>query len=151
MEKLQADYNTRELEMINKTDSLQQSIDDHIKIRRVSDKSLLDLSVQNQKLNQQNEDLASEVIKKFYENKIIHNLFILFCRSQIVHLKDEIIRLKTQINSLESNNTLISDMQDDVGHVRSQLEKLLVNITVVRTICMRFSMNFSICRKMKVN
>lgn len=39
-------------------------------------------------------------------------------------------RLKRQIDSLESNNTLITDMQDDVGHVRSQLEKLLVNITV---------------------
>lgn len=50
------------MEMINKTDSLQQSIEDHIKARRVSDKSLLDMTVQNQKLNQQNDDLASEVI-----------------------------------------------------------------------------------------
>lgn len=62
MEKLQSDYNTRELEMINKTDSLQHSIDDHVKERRTSDKSLLDMSVQNKKLNQQNEDLLSEVI-----------------------------------------------------------------------------------------
>lgn len=46
-------------------------------------------------------------------------------------MKDEIDRLKLQISSLESNNTLISDMQGDVGHVRSQLEKLLVNLTVV--------------------
>lgn len=49
---------------------------------------------------------------------------------QIAHLTDEMDRLKRQIDSLESNNTLITDMQDDVGHVRSQLEKLLVNITV---------------------
>lgn len=62
IEKRQADYNARELEMINKTDSLQQSIEEHIKARRVSDKSLLDMSVQNQKLNQQNEDLVGEVM-----------------------------------------------------------------------------------------
>lgn len=70
---------------------------------------------------------------------------------QIIHLKDEINRLKTQIISLESNNTLISDMQDDVGHVRSQLEKLLVNITVVKAIFMSFSIKFSFFRNMKVN
>lgn len=63
MEELQSDYNTRELEMMNKTKSLQQSIDDHFKERRISDKSLLDMTVQNEKLNQQNEDLVSEVIQ----------------------------------------------------------------------------------------
>lgn len=62
IETRQADYNARELEMINKTDSLQQLIEEHIKARRVSDKSLLDMSVQNQKLNQQNEDLVGEVM-----------------------------------------------------------------------------------------
>lgn len=128
------------MELINKTDSLQQSIDDHIKVRRVSDKSLLDMSIQNQKLNQQNEDLVSEVT--YHDNKTVYDFFLLIFVTQIVHLKDEIIRLKTQINNLESNNTLISDMQDDVGHVRSQLEKLLVNITVVSAICMSFSINF---------
>lgn len=40
--------------MINKIDSLQQSIEEHIK-------ALLDMNIQNQKLNQQNEQLASEV------------------------------------------------------------------------------------------
>lgn len=128
------------MELINKTDSLQQSIDDHIKVRRVSDKSLLDMSIQNQKLNQQNEDLVSEVT--YHDNKTVYDFFLLIFVTQIVHLKDEIIRLKTKINNLESNNTLISDMQDDVGHVRSQLEKLLVNITVVSAICMSFSINF---------
>lgn len=57
--------------MINKTDSLQQSIEEHIRARRVSDKSLLDMSIQNQKLNQQNADLVSEVvIAKLKENQI---------------------------------------------------------------------------------
>lgn len=55
--------------MINKTDSLQQSIEEHIRARRVSDKSLLDMSIQNQKLNQQNADLVSEVVvAKLKEN-----------------------------------------------------------------------------------
>ncbi|XP_037024992.1 myosin-2 heavy chain-like isoform X6 [Bradysia coprophila] len=107
IEKRQTDYNAMELEMINKNDTLQQSIDEHIKARRISDKSVLDMSVQNQKLNQQNDDLVGE----------------------IAHLKDEIDRFKRQIKSLESNNSLINDMQADVGHVRSQLEKLLVNLT----------------------
>ncbi|KAG4068868.1 hypothetical protein HA402_005016 [Bradysia odoriphaga] len=107
IEKRQTDYNAMELEMINKNDTLQQSIDEHIKARRISDKSVLDMSVQNQKLNQQNDDLVGE----------------------IAHLKDEIDRFKKQIQSLESNNSLINDMQADVGHVRSQLEKLLVNLT----------------------
>ncbi|KAJ6645776.1 putative glucose-6-phosphate 1-epimerase [Pseudolycoriella hygida] len=109
IEKVQADQNTKELEMMNKNDSLQQTVEEHIKARRVSDKSLLDLTVQNQKLNQQNEDLISE----------------------IVHLKDEIHRLKAQVKSLESNSSLMNDMHGDVEHVRTQLEKLLVNITVV--------------------
>lgn len=47
--------------MINKNDLLQQSIEEHMKARRVSDKSLLDMSIQNQKLNTQNDELVSEV------------------------------------------------------------------------------------------
>ncbi len=61
IEQRQTEYNAMELELINKTDSLQQSIEEHIKGRRMVDKSLLDMSVQNQKLNQQNEDLVGEV------------------------------------------------------------------------------------------
>lgn len=122
--------------MINKTDSLQQLIDEHIKARRVSDKSQLEMSIQNQKLNQQNEDLIGEVSRIESIKESCSRWFdALHACPQIAHLKDEIDRLKMQINSLESNNTLISDMQDDVGHVRSQLEKLLVNITVVERKC----------------
>lgn len=50
-----------ELEMINKNDTLQQSIDEQLKARRTSDKSVLDMSVQNQKLSQQNDGLVVEV------------------------------------------------------------------------------------------
>lgn len=56
-----------ELEMINKTDSLQQTIEEQIKARRISDKSLLDMSVHNQKLGQQNEDLVEVEKKRFFE------------------------------------------------------------------------------------
>lgn len=134
IEKRQADYNALELQMINKVDSMQQSIDGHVKERRVADKSLLDMSVQNQKLTQQNEDLVNEVIH-FTKSGLLPSadqFSTSFSFVQIVHLKEEIGRFKTQISTLESSNSLISDMHGDVEHVRLQLEKLLVNLTVLR-------------------
>lgn len=69
-------------------------------------------------------------MKLLVNKKFVRNFDFSF-QNQIAQLKDEINRFKNQIISLENNNSLINDMQVDVGHVRSQLEKLLVNLTVV--------------------
>lgn len=69
-------------------------------------------------------------MKLLVNKKFVRNFDFSFL-NQIAQLKDEINRFKNQIISLENNNSLINDMQVDVGHVRSQLEKLLVNLTVV--------------------